>query len=391
MPVPASPTTAEVDRIAALTDAVIRNYQITQSYHELSLVLAARTGQAANWCTFATWASRQAGQTIRKEDLARTLELLLGSDAAARQAAQELLAAARRLGAILSEEELLALLLKVYRPQEAFELSSQAVARGNVKVYAEIGREFARFFAACLADPAYDAASLEAFCAGLKAGPPPDGQQYLRSAFQHYYRALYETDPKTRAELLFFANLEIGFHEQTRLQPEINEALSAPILPPGGLTRNLLNALLPGRGWLSSALFAFLRLVGRLTAFDRAVEAYVTLKQRLAQRLITDTMMTIAIPPDLILRLGADLPAGFPPLLQSIADPALDAFLHQIEPDPGSTSGSGARFWGDLDDRMRFIEDLFRCYALSPALQNPPFTPEQIAAFRAGRLPPGAD
>ena len=71
------PTVAEVERIAALADPVVRNLQITQCYFELSAAVASHIGPGANWCTFATWASRQAGQTIRKEDLARTLEAKL--------------------------------------------------------------------------------------------------------------------------------------------------------------------------------------------------------------------------------------------------------------------------------------------------------------------------
>jgi len=59
------PASAEVDRIATLGDPVLRNLQITQCYHELASALAKRTGPHANWCTFATWASKQAGQTIR--------------------------------------------------------------------------------------------------------------------------------------------------------------------------------------------------------------------------------------------------------------------------------------------------------------------------------------
>ena len=44
----------------------------------MSSALAARVGPSANWCTFATWASKQADQTIRTEDLARTVEGHLG-------------------------------------------------------------------------------------------------------------------------------------------------------------------------------------------------------------------------------------------------------------------------------------------------------------------------
>ena len=73
---------AEIEAICGIADPVVRNLRITQAYAEMSSALAARVGPSANWCTFATWASKQAGQTIRTEDLARTVEGHLGrSDA----------------------------------------------------------------------------------------------------------------------------------------------------------------------------------------------------------------------------------------------------------------------------------------------------------------------
>ena len=135
-----TPTLTDVERIANLADPVMRNLQITQCYHELGLALAERTGGGANWCAFATWASKQAGQTIRKEDLGRTLTLMLGSEAAAQEALQELMEAARWLGARLKIEGLMEVLWKAYDPQAAFERASEAVARGNLKVFAEIGQ-----------------------------------------------------------------------------------------------------------------------------------------------------------------------------------------------------------------------------------------------------------
>src|SRR5919197_4823599 len=66
-------TPEEVARIAARTDPVIRNLQITECYSRLAAAVAdGRPG--ANWCTFATWASRQAGSTIRGEDLLDPLQ-----------------------------------------------------------------------------------------------------------------------------------------------------------------------------------------------------------------------------------------------------------------------------------------------------------------------------
>ena len=164
MPSLVIPTISDIEHIASHSDPVIRNLQITQCYHELALVLAERTGGSANWCCFATWASRQAGQTIRKEDLANTLENMLGSQIDAAAAAQSLAAIAQRLGKKYRVEEILSFIWKVLEPEAAFRHSSEAVARGNLKVFAEIGREFARFYLTCLADTSYDAEKISRFC-----------------------------------------------------------------------------------------------------------------------------------------------------------------------------------------------------------------------------------
>lgn len=54
----------------------------------------------------------------------------------------------------------------------------------------------------------------------------------LRRAFRRYYAALFEPDAKLRAELLLLGNIEVGYHEQTRLQPEIVAALDAAVIDP---------------------------------------------------------------------------------------------------------------------------------------------------------------
>jgi hypothetical protein len=376
MPTNANIPISEVDRIAALTDPVLRNLQITQCYHELALVLAVRTSQSANWCTFATWASKQAGQTIRKEDLGRTLEAILGSEAAAVKAAQDLQAAAQRLGAQLGVEEILELIWKAYDPQTVFDHSSAAVARGNLKVFAEIGREFARFYADCLPDQVFDDGKITRFLEQLYPGDPPDGQRFLRQAFMHYYRALFAEDEKARVELLLLANLEIGFHEQIRLQPEINEALTASVISPQVFAHNLLKILFPDSGWFTEVVWFILRWVGRLVEFENASEVFVAVAQRQAQFLVTKTMMSIELSPHNRLQLGDDLTAGFPPLLQQISNPDLLDLLAQIDPTPDSTRASGTDYWGDLPDRIHFIADMFRCYEMSPELLEPPFNKE---------------
>jgi hypothetical protein len=383
------PTIAEVERIAALEDAVIRNLQITQCYHELATVLAARTGSSANWCTFATWASKQAGQTIRKQDLARTLEDAMITQAEAQAAAQDLVDTARRLGARLGIEELLPLIWKALDPEAAFTRSSEAVARGNRKVFAEIGREFARFYAICLEDATYDSEKIARFCEVLRPGDPPDGQQYLRQAFQHYYQALFETDIKARLELLLVANIEIGYHEQTRLQPEINEALDATVISPQEFARNLFKVLLPGRGTLAYGLWLVLHLFSQLVGFDDAVHAYTATARHEAQFIVTETMMTLELPSHNRLRLGQDLTAAFPPMLEHLNNPDLLGLLARIDPTPDSTRETGTQYWVDLADRLHFIVDLFRCYQVAPELSQPPFTSEQTLVLKQGHLPKG--
>ena len=98
-------TPADVQRIAAIENPVIRNLEITECYSRLAAAFAARSGEGANWCTYATWASRQAGETIRGEDLLDDLERRLwrgplaaapDRDALAAAAAARPLPAARR-------------------------------------------------------------------------------------------------------------------------------------------------------------------------------------------------------------------------------------------------------------------------------------------------------
>jgi hypothetical protein len=76
-------------------------------------------------------------------------------------------------------------------------------------------------------------------------------------------------------------------------------------------------------------------------------------------------------------------------MLQQISNPDLRELLAQIDPTPDSTAQSGAEFWGDLSDRIHFIADMFRGYQESPALFEPPFTPDQVAALQADLLPVG--
>jgi hypothetical protein len=383
------PTVQEVERIAALPDPVIRNLQITQCYHELALALTARTGICANWCTFATWASRQAGQTIRKEDVARTLQRLLFSRSMMRQPEADVAAEARAFGSKQSEEEIQESVLEVLNPLAAFDRASVAVARGNQKVFEEIGHEFARFLALCLNDQTFDADKIARFCEGLRPGDPPEGQEYLRQAFSRYYLAFFESDPKTRAELLLLANIEIGFHEQTRLQPEIATAMDAAFIDQRQFRARLIRALFPYRGWLARIRLFLLRLLDRPSPFDAVLDQLIQDARVNARLLITEYVMTIGFPNGVRLRLGEDMPIEFPASLKHIVLADLRAMLERIDLTPDSTAGTGAVDWSLLPQRLHFIIDMFRCYHESTDLFQPPFTIAQVALLKAGYLPDG--
>ncbi|KAA0246067.1 MAG: hypothetical protein DYG83_03700 [Candidatus Brocadia sp. AMX2] len=382
------PTVTEVDRISAIQDPILRNLQITQCYHELSAVLSERTGLSANWCTFATWASKQAGQTIRKEDLVQSLENILDTDLIATQAVRDIATSAQQVGAKRDTREIQESVWKILNPFIAIDQAGDAVGRGNKKVFEEIGREFARFFSTCLHDEMFDVGKIGRFCDELRPGDPPDGQRYLSQAFPRYYQSFFEDDAKKRAELYLLANIEIGFHEQTRLQPEIAEALNAAITDYRQFTHLLIKIIFPSRGWPTLVQRLLIRLLGRLKPFDAAINTLIATARQKARLVITEHLMTISLPHER-LQLGKDLNAEFPVSLKEIANPDLRALLERIDPTPNSLHETGAVDWADLPDRLHFIVDLFRCYQESQDLFEPPFTPEQVTTLKSGHLPVG--
>jgi hypothetical protein len=304
-------TVDEAERIAALDDPVVRNLQITECYSRLA---AAMPVGGSNWCTYATWASRQAGRTIRGEDLLYRLQAELRREA-------ELLHPIRSFWRWLLRRGLLRQTTwfgRLHTPFDAFELASDAVARGNLKVFAEIGLVFARW---------------------LEDGVAPSEPPLLRQAFSRY----------ERAEQTVLANLEIGLHEQTRLDPEIREAMDAALAP----KRRLL-------AW---------PLQRKLTQLSRHV--------------ITESLMVLTLP-GAVLWLGRNLEAP-----GEVADPELRELIARYEPVPPAVDDCGADDWSVLEQRMHYIVHLFRAYHEDAGLASPPFTPAQVERIRAGALPDG--
>jgi hypothetical protein len=378
------PTVTEVDAIGAIRDPVVRNLRITQCYHELSAAVAERVSPGANWCTFATWASRQAGQTIRGEDFVRVADDILGSPEISALIAGVVRVAAREMGGT-AHVALPMAIRRIIDPEAALRRAADAVAVGNRKVFVEIGREFARWRATAAATGAPDGPATAAFCEGLRPGEPPDGQQRLREAFAAYGEACRAPNDHARAALLLLGNLLVGMHEQTRLQPEIRASLDAS-LDADAIRTQILTLLLPAE-WLR-ARTRIARLTGRPLPADVAIGALVAAVQRRVRLVLTDLLMTLRMP-GTVLRLGSDVPGEFPPELRQLDHPGLRALLAKIDPTPDATIRSGATDWADFAERMHYIADLFRCWHARAELFTPPYTETQIAAIREGRRPAG--
>jgi hypothetical protein len=369
----------DVQEIVAMDDEpVLRNLRITQAYHELSLDLRALVRPPdVCWSGFACWASKQAGAFIRREELPAVLRRLADDPG--------------RLGAL----------------ERVVDGIAANVMLGNRTVFAEMGDAFARFVLAFEGDTRPDPAKLETFLATFSEGPSlPDlvqhdadgqpvgrgvtqgGQSMLRRALACLHAAMFEPVAERRAELVLLSSALFGLHEQTRLQPYIAGAQDGPM-------HRLLASW--GRGDAELAGLA-----------------------GLARDLATELVMTMRVPGQ-TLHLGRDLeaPPGtvlWPPSLERLEHPELvaltvalgtydsrehdldrsdrmeawlDRSLGAVGLGQREAQGTGARDWSSLQQRMRFIFELFRSRQQHEPLLEPPFSAEQVAALRRGELPSG--
>ena len=154
---------------------------------------------------------------------------------------------------------------RLHTPFDAVELASDAVARGNLKVFEEIGL-------------------------GVRA-LALDGRLRRRGAAAAVgVRGVRATRIPER---VLFGNLCIGLHEQTRLQPEITEALDAPYVTAEDLGRRVCGGHGPA---------ALHRLVGRVVAPAQGKIA------ELSREAITHSLMVARRCPAGRLSLGVHLP-----------------------------------------------------------------------------------
>jgi hypothetical protein len=121
--------------------------------------------------------------------------------------------------------------------------------------------------------------------------------------------------------------------------------------------------------------------------FNALADAISDELRAVARIVITERMMSLDMPNGQTLRLGADVPAAFPPSLAIVTNQALATQLAALDGSPNSTVGSGTRDWSTLSDRMHFLSDFFRCYQEDPSLFDSPFSDEDLSAIERDGLP----
>jgi hypothetical protein len=382
-----TPTVEDVTRIAGISDPVIRNLNITQGYYELSRAMSRFTNENPNWCTFAVWASKQAGQTIRKEDLSRTFQNVFHNSPEITFALNSFAQFSEVIEKMPEIKAIDEFFLKIINPDDPIEHSAKAVAEGNKIVFSEIGGEFARFLSIFKDENDFTEENISQFCAAFKPGDPPGGQQMLKDAFNSYYEAWLQNDSKSKMESILYADLLIGYHEQTRLQPQIIDALNAPLIDLEDMRSKILSEIIPSF-WLGIR-YQTARLFNRKPPLDDAIDKLLELAKQEMREVITEFMMTLYVPDNEILKLGQDLKSGFPEELKTIINLKFKELLDKIDPIPNSEKESGAEDWGDLKDRIHFIADFFRSYFKHTQLYNSPFTDEQVKVLKEGKKPKG--
>ena len=303
-------------------------------------------GQDVNWLAFGAHASNTAGFAIRRERV--PLRGLYGR----LQRGAENSGFARLVGRILTGSFVARYTDDVQRRM------AEALSDGNLRIFAEMAPVVVRFLDLVAGDAVRDDDKLEAFLHTLKPGASEQGgQEMLGRALSAWYRAAHTEDPRTRSQLVLLGNARMGWHEQTRVQPDIEEALGAPLR---GRLGDELTLALRRR---VSGLPGFIRrpLLGVARAMEPALlnSAALTIKQG-----ATRHMMRYATPQEDV-PLGHDLApragvALYPPHLQKLDDPELCALLAELGSTDGDTSGRGASDWADFRQRMGFIVALFR-------------------------------
>lgn len=338
------------EEVLRTEDLISRNYKITEGYYRLALDLANVLGEKdVNWPAFGAHASNSAGFTIRKEELRRIEE------------GQRFL----KFGGLKWAPEKLIRFM-----EDVVEWVSESISDGNLRIFGDMAPVIVRFIEFMRTDEASDRSKMFDFLETLKSGKSEDnGQDLLGQALLAWYDASQEEDPKRKSELMLLGNSRMGLHEQIRIQPDLEQALGAPL-------KNHVGDEL-SRAIRSYTTFFPPLIQKRLDRTASRVEQ--SLKEKvsaLVRKLITKQMMSLHIPGKQLM-LGNDVPVlndrnFYPATLQDLEEPDLIELFETYTKNHHSIEGSGAADWVNLTDRMNFILHLFRSYQQNYSLYEDP-------------------
>jgi hypothetical protein len=305
--------------------------------------------------TWAVWASKKAGVTIRQEDITTALRdatwvaggsgALLGFLVALATSSWLSLAPVASvpgiglggIGAAIGAftGALLGRAVARYSRRRA----SQLIIAGNRFVLEDIGRQTVLFYERFV-DGSISSMELAAFLAAMRPGAAEvGGHDVLRETFTHYANAAKSVDAKSKHEYTYLGNCFAFLNEQIKLQPFIQTSL--PFIVSKCVTERIIS----------------------LDVGERQ------------------------------LAVSEDVPplngVPFPPSLASPVAEELKTFLGRWNRAKSALVGTRAGNWVKLDDRMGYVINLFRCYHLDDSVSVAPYTPEQSAAIAAGAIPSG--
>lgn len=359
--------TPEIQEIVNQDNLVVRNLQITLGYYRLSQGMRKlMSTKNVSWVGFATHASKTAGRALRHEMMPKRLKSAMIRAAGFDSTYVFYTDALDKHKQNISEDS-------KNRLADALERVSLLISDGNVIVFRELAGPFSAFINTFSNDWQPDEEKFQAFLQeNLTPGPvEQDGQDHLYGAFESYYKARFETNNKRKAEHILQGNLLIGLHEQTRLQPQIDLALAVPydIFKDDTVRRNQeektkkFNIQVPG------------------------------ISRQMVIKTVTRMWMSFSLP-NRDLKLGQNVvaPTGvirFPTDLLTLEDKSCISLVRRFDAGRNTLTGSAAKNWGLLSDRMSFVVDFFRSHQQNKRLFEQPFLDDQIPVIESGHLPAG--
>ena len=325
----------------------VSNQKVTAAHYVLSEALQELTGREAgpNFHSWAVWGSKKAGVTIRQEDLDSALENATTVSGISGFIAGLIVAATVVWFFIDVSIFLIVVLILIGGIIGAFTgaLTGRAIARysraeaarlileGNQTVLEDIGGKTAKFVAE-FKNKDFKTENLNEFYDGFAEGKTSaGGQNLLREAFKAYTKSAVSSSIKEKRQWTCFGNCLAILHEHIRLQPYISKSL--PFIIRRCVTQRMMSFDV---GEIS------LSVAKEFSALDKNYEA-VELEDEHKERLV-ELMMQ-------------ECPSA------KISSKVLF----------DETTNYAADNWTSIEQRMRFVWELFERFHLEPQVRSKPF------------------